>query len=116
MAFALDRDRLVGHVDLDIVLAHARQVGANDELVVALSDLDLRRPREALAQRSGSPPAAAEAEVGKHAIHFVRKTFENPKRTSISRLALAQLLLFPRGDVGWFFRHTSSLISDRHCA
>src|SRR5262249_25746792 len=44
LALTLYDQPLVGHLDLDVVLAQAGQFGAHDHVVVALEDFDRRRP------------------------------------------------------------------------
>ena len=44
LPLALDGDRVVGDLDLDVVLRQPRQVGADEELAVPQADVDARGP------------------------------------------------------------------------
>ena len=44
LALTLDRELVVFHLHLDVILAHPRQVGADCELSLAFQDVDPRRP------------------------------------------------------------------------
>jgi hypothetical protein len=55
----------------DVVPGQARQVSADDQLAIALFDLDRRQPQTLLCRRSGERPASAEAEVAEESIHLL---------------------------------------------
>src|SRR5439155_7977337 len=83
LALALDRQHIVVDLDLDVVLLETRQVGADDEIVAALKDFDLRRPRaRALAS---AEYVAAEAEVLEQAIHLVVPALEHRRERGDAR-------------------------------
>src|SRR5262249_19616836 len=99
--FALDGDRVVGYVDLHVVLVQPRKIGVDDELVGLLGDLDLRNPRHRFGGRgSAERTAKSQAEVAEHAIDFVRKAFEWAERTRLDRVTAS--------DISLFLRHKSS--------
>src|SRR5215475_7748177 len=52
LALAMYEQSLVGHLDLDVILAHAGQLGAHDHVVVTLEDVDRRRPGRHFAEAS----------------------------------------------------------------
>src|SRR5262249_38055295 len=72
-AFAFDNHSIFRDVDRDILLAHARKIGTNDQFAVPFEDIDLWR-------KPFHPPGAAEpfhgrkTEVFENAIHLIRKT------------------------------------------
>src|SRR5690606_34763459 len=45
LALAGDRQADIAHIDADVFLADSREVGAHDEHVAALADVDLRFPQ-----------------------------------------------------------------------
>jgi hypothetical protein len=64
---------LAGHLDLHVLLLHARQLGTDDELVVLLEQLDRRRPLRGTRLRFDERERMAELEVLEDPVHLVRE-------------------------------------------
>jgi hypothetical protein len=57
--FALKRDRIVGHVDFDVVLRQTWQISANDKFIAALKRFYLWRPEAAALASAPERPSIA---------------------------------------------------------
>src|SRR5262245_54831285 len=70
LSLALDDHGLVTQFDVYVLFVHAREIGADNQLVAASTDFDLRRPLSALL--SAAPrEAASESDVLEEAVHLV---------------------------------------------
>src|SRR4029078_7187110 len=73
-ALALDGDRIIGDVDLDVILFEPRKIGADDESIAFLERLDTRSEEPLVCRLPPRRPAAADSDVAEdaieHPVHF----------------------------------------------
>src|SRR6266568_1688988 len=91
---ALEDEPLVGELDADVILAQARQVGADDEPALPLDDVDLRLPqrREGHAAELQVPPLGRRREAPgdvlvEEAVHVVHHASHQRERARTPQAA-----------------------------
>jgi hypothetical protein len=108
---AVDRDGVLGYVDLDVVLLQAGPVRADHELVLVLGDVHASCPRQEVAGGRDAAPGTSDAEVVEDSGGFVCEPLERAERADGGRL-LASRRLRRRG--GLHFHGCGIRVFGRH--